>query len=89
MNNERKIESGSSEIKKQAKQVVTLHFTENLVDSLDDLIYQARKEMPIYKRKKLNRTTLVQLVLDEIMNDYAGFQDESFVWKLLLDTKEG
>jgi hypothetical protein len=73
---------------KQTKQVLTLYFTENLVDSLDDLIHSARKKMPAYKRRKLNRTTLIQTILDEVMDDYAKFQEESFVWKLLLNTKD-
>ena len=83
---DKKIESIPSA--KQPKQVLTLYFTENLVDSLDDFIHLARKELPIYKRRKLNRTALIQLILDEVMEDYAKFQNESFLWKLLLNTNE-
>lgn len=89
MNNNKedsKIESTLST--KQPKQVLTLCFTENLVDSLDDFIYLARKELPIYKRRKLNRTTLIQLILNEVIEDYEKFQKESFIWKLLLNSKE-
>jgi hypothetical protein len=78
----------NNEQEKKTEQVLTLYFTENLVDSLDDLIHAARKEMPIYKRRKLNRTTLIQLVLNEIMDNHEKYKSESFVWKLLLNAKE-
>lgn len=84
MSNEQEKEIEST---KQAKQVLTIYFTEELIDSLDDLIHTVRKEMPVYKRRKLNRTFLLQLLLDEIMTDYARYQSESFVWKLLLSSK--
>lgn len=73
---------------KQTKQVLTIYFTEELIDSLDDLIHTARKEMPAYKRRKLNRTVLLQLLLDEIMTDYSRYQKRSFVWRLLQSSKE-
>lgn len=68
---------------KQEKQVVTLYFTPDLVDLIDDFIYLAKKRLPVYKKRKLNRTNLVQLILNEVMNDHMKFQEESFLWKLL------
>jgi len=73
---------------KQEKQVLTLYFTTELVDSIDDFIHLAKKQLPAYKKRKLNRTNLIQLILDEVMQDHAKFQGESFVWKLLLTSKD-
>lgn len=88
MNNEQEKKTGSKVEKKQIKQVLTIYFTEELIDSMDDLIHTARKEMPEFKRRKLNRTFLLQLLLDEIILDYSLYQKESFVWRLLLSSKE-
>lgn len=87
MDNKQEKETESTIATKQTKQVLTLYFTEELVDSLDDFIHLAKKKLPVYKRRKLNRTTLIQLILDEVMEDHAKFQNESFLWKLLLSAK--
>ena len=89
MNNKQEGKETESEVKvKQEKQVLTLYFTTNLVDSIDDFIHLAKKQLPAHKKRKLNRTNLIQLILDEVMQDHAKFQDESFIWKLLLTSKD-
>jgi hypothetical protein len=73
---------------KQERQVLTLYFNVELVDNIDDFLHLARKKIPVYKRRKLSRTTLIGLILQEVMDDYAQFQSDSFLYKLLLTSKD-
>lgn len=75
-------------ITKQEKQILTLHFTVGLVDDIDDFIYTAKKELPARRKRKLNRTTLLQLILEEVMDDFSKFREDSFLWKLISAIEE-
>lgn len=73
---------------KKEKEMVTIYFDLDLVNDIDDFIHQTKKQLPVHKKKRLNRTTLVHLVLKEIMDEHARFKNESFLSKLISTWKD-
>lgn len=69
---------------KKGKQLTSIYLNVELIESIDDFIYFAKKELPLNKRKKLNRSAFIQLILSEVIEDHSRCKDESFLWKLIL-----
>jgi hypothetical protein len=51
---------------KKEKEMLTIYFEPDLVNDLDDFIHLTKKQLPVHKKKKLNRSIIIQLVLKEI-----------------------
>lgn len=75
------------EERKQPKEMISFYCDLNLVNFLDDFIHLTKKELPINKKKKLNRTSIIHLILRALMEDWAKKQDQSFLNKLILEWK--
>jgi uncharacterized protein YqeY len=71
------------ETNKEEKEIVTHYLDKNLVDLIADFIHETRKELPTAKRKKLNRTLVISLIMNEVMIEYSQFKDESFLARLI------
>lgn len=73
---------------KKEKEIVNIYFDLNLVNDLDDFIHNTRKQLPIHKKKKLNRTAIVTLILKEVFDEHAKFKQDSFLSKLISTWKD-
>lgn len=73
---------------KKEKEIVNIYFDLDLVNDLDDFIHDTRKQLPIHKKKKLNRTAIITLILREVFNEHAKFKKDSFLSKLISTWKE-
>jgi hypothetical protein len=71
------------ENRKEEKELVTHYLDKNLVDLIADFIHETRKELPTAKRKKLNRTLVISLIMNEVMTEHSQFKDESFLARLI------
>jgi Glu-tRNA(Gln) amidotransferase subunit E-like FAD-binding protein len=71
------------ESRKKEKEIVTHYLDKSLVDLIADFIHETRKELPTAKRKKLNRTLVISLIMNEVMTEYSQFKDESFLARLI------
>lgn len=65
------------------REVLTFRFNTDLVEQIDEFIYQNRKQLPFKKRKKLNRTTIVGIILQDVYGDWAKFGNNSYLFRLL------
>jgi hypothetical protein len=70
--------------KKQPKEMVSFYCDLSLVNSLDDYIHLKKRELPVNKKKKLNRTIVFHLVLSAIMDNHEKKQNQSFLNELIL-----
>lgn len=68
---------------KKEKEMLTIYFDPDLVDDLDDFIHQTKKQLPVHKKKRLNRSLLIQLVLKEVFDEHTKFEKESFLSRLI------
>lgn len=73
---------------KKEKETLTIYLDLDLVNELEEFIHQTRKQLPAQKKKRLNRTAIIQLVLKEIMEDQAKLKNESFLSKLISTWKD-
>lgn len=73
---------------KKEKEIVNIYFDSDLVNDLDDFIHNTRKQLPIHKKKKLNRTAIVTLILREVFDDYSNLKKDSFLSKLISTWKD-
>jgi hypothetical protein len=71
------------EKRKEEKELVTHYLDKNLVDLIADFIHETRKELPVGKRKRLNRTLVISLIMNEVMTEHSQFKDESFLARLI------
>jgi hypothetical protein len=63
------------------KEMVTHYFELDLIDDIADFIHQFRKQLPLNKRKKLNRSLILKVVMTEVMKEYKTFGNDSFLSK--------
>lgn len=73
---------------KKEKEIINIYFDLDLVNNLDDFIHNTRKQLPVHKKKKLNRTSVITLILQEVFDEYAKFNNESFLSKLISTWKD-
>ena len=66
----------------QVREVLTIYFNVDLVNQVDDFIHQNKKNLPISKRKRLSRTTIIGLVLQNAFDDYSKFGHNSELWNI-------
>jgi uncharacterized protein YqeY len=71
------------EKRKEEKEIVTHYLDKSLVDLIADFIHETRKELPTAKRKKLNRTLVISLIMNEVMTEHSRFEDDSFLARLI------
>jgi hypothetical protein len=73
---------------KKEKEMLTIYFEPDLVNDLDDFIHLTKKQLPVHKKKKLNRSIIIQLVLKEIIDEHMRFEKESVLSKLISTWKD-
>lgn len=69
--------------KEAKKENLSIYLDVNLVNDIEDFIYLTKKRLPIHKKKKFKRTTLIQLVLREVMDEHMRSADKSFLYELI------
>lgn len=78
-----KIEINTSEsLEKKERELLTFYFPVGLVDQFDEFIYHTKKQIRVNKRKKLSRTALAQMILQDVFDEYAKFGDKSYLWRV-------
>jgi recombinational DNA repair protein RecT len=75
------IEIGES-VEKEEKELLTFYFPVGLVDQFDEFIYHTKKQIRVNKRKKLSRTALAHIILQDVFDEYAKFGNKSHLWKV-------
>lgn len=64
------------------KEMVGHYFDVDLLNEIADFIYINKKQLPMVKRKKLNRSNLISLIVKEAFADYQKFGNSSFLGKI-------
>ena len=73
---------------KKEKEMLTIYFDVDLVNALDDFIHHTKMQLPVHKKKRLNRTTIIHLILREVIDEQARVKNESFLSKLISTWKD-
>ena len=59
------------------KRRIAITLDAKLVDELDDYIHQKKKTLPVCLKNKLNRTVIIALIIEGILNDYHKKNENS------------
>lgn len=68
--------------KQPEKEMVGHYFDVDLLNEIADFIYMNKKHLPVGRRKKLNRSNLINLIIKEVFADYQKFGNSSLLGKI-------
>lgn len=74
--------------KSRQKEAVNLSLDSELVEKVEDVIFNLRKRLPREKRKKLNRSRFFELALNAVIMDYENDNDNSVIYKAVILSDE-
>lgn len=72
----------------EERETVTHYFDKTTVDLMADFIHETRKKLPLTKRKKLNRSLLINMAMFEILKENSKFGADSFLSRLIEEWKK-
>ncbi len=61
--------------------LISFYLSTDTLEKLDDVLFYARKRLPIGKRRKLTKSVLYEIGLKMVIEDYHEKEEESFLWK--------
>lgn len=61
--------------------LISFYLSTDTLERLDDVLFYARKRLPIGKRRKLTKSVLYEIGLKMVIEDYHEKEEESFLWK--------
>ncbi|HEX8377462.1 MAG TPA: hypothetical protein VF602_06550 [Pedobacter sp.] len=73
----------SEQDKNQKKEQMALYISPELIEKVEDLLFNLKKQLPREKRKKLTRSQFLELILESIILDYETNQLNSPIQKIV------
>lgn len=73
---------GDKPISKESDRIlISFYLSADTLERLDDVLFYARKRLPIGKRRKLTKSVLYEIGIKMVIEDYHQKGDESFLWE--------
>ena len=73
----------------QNKENVNLRLSADISETIEDVLFYARKEMVRGKRKKITKSDLYETIFRDLISEYQTRGKESRLWKLVMTCGEG
>jgi hypothetical protein len=64
--------------------LISFYLSTDTLEKLDDVLFYARKQLPMNKRRKLTKSVLYEIGLQMVIEDYNKKGEESFLRKSLI-----
>ena len=77
----------SEQDKNQKKEQMALYVSPELIEKVEDLLFNLKKQLPRDKRKKLNRSQLLELILESVIFEYETSRLDSPIQKIISSWK--
>lgn len=61
--------------------LISFYLSTDTLEKLDDVLFYARKRLPIGKRRKLTKSVLYEVGLKMVIEDYNEKEEDSFLWR--------
>jgi hypothetical protein len=71
----------------QKKEQMALYVSPELIEKVEDLLFNLKKQLPRDKRKKLNRSQLLELILEAVILEYETSRLDSPIQKIISSWK--
>lgn len=75
----------SEQDKNQKKEQMAFYTSPELIEKVEDLIFNLKKQLPREKRKKFTRSQFLELILESVISDYEASQLNSPIQKIISD----
>lgn len=62
---------------------VNFYLSAKVLERIDDLLFYAKKRLPIEKRRKLTKSIFYETCFDIVIDDYNLKGEESIFWKAI------
>ena len=69
--------------------LISFYLSTDTLEKLDDVLFYARKRLPIGKRRKLTKSVLYEIGLKMVIEDYQEKEEKSFLWEAVSKMVEG
>jgi hypothetical protein len=69
--------------KNQKKEQMAIYISPDLIEKVEDLIFNLKKQLPREKRKKFTRSQFLELMLESIILEYETNQLNSPIQKIV------
>lgn len=73
----------SEQEKSQKKEQMGFYVSPELIEKIEDLLFNLRKQLPRDKRKKLTRSQFLELILESVIEEYETSQLNSPIQKII------
>jgi hypothetical protein len=72
----------------QAREKVNLYLSSEVIEKVEDTLFLLRKQLPREKRKKLTRSKLHELILDDILTEFSKMGQSGRLGKIISEWNE-
>jgi hypothetical protein len=72
----------------QTKEKINLCLSTEVMEKLEDALFHLRKNIPREKRKKLTRSKLHEIILDDILTEFSQIGQNGRLGKIISDWNE-
>ena len=69
--------------KNQKKEQMAIYISPKLIEKVEELMFNLKKQLPREKRKRFTRSQFLELILESIVLDYETSQLNSSVQKIV------
>ena len=69
--------------------LISFYLRTETLEKLDDVLFYARKRLPIGKRRKLTKSVLYEIGLKMVIEDYQDNGEESFLIQAIHELVKG
>jgi hypothetical protein len=78
---------GGKNLKKQKENFSTM-LPIDVIEKMEEIIFQMRKSLPRESRKKLNKTKLCEFIFESVFSDYEENKNDSFLAKGFIEWEQ-
>jgi hypothetical protein len=67
----------------KSREAVNIHLSIEVVDNIEEALFHFRKTLPRETRKKLNRSVLYMLILEDVLREFKTAGNEARLNKII------
>jgi hypothetical protein len=78
-----KVKNDSRIDSQKSREAVNIHLSIEVVDNIEEALFHFRKTLPRETRKKLNRSVLYMLILEDVLREFKTAGNEARLNKII------
>ena len=67
---------------------VSFYISHETLEKIEDLLFYVKKRLPVEKRRKLNKSVLVEVGFKILVEEYNAKGEQSRLWKVIQESMQ-